>query len=163
MSSQASDHDLLMPLVARLPAIRKRIGPFDPATGCRLWVGAFTNNGYGTYTLSIDGASRSVRAHRAVFMLYHGRPIAPDMTLHHKCYVTACVNPAHLVEMSQADNNADGATGGASIRYRPTSKGVPRWSVLFRENGRQTSRVFGSLEEAERYAAERQALVLVSA
>jgi hypothetical protein len=156
MQRPPNDYDLLPRLRELLPSIAKRVGPADHETGCQEWVGAFTHNRYGTYSIAVDGASRSVRAHRAVFMLYHGRRIAQDMTLHHLCHNTRCVNPAHLVEMTQGENNAADATGGASIRYRETKAGVPRWSVLFRENGKQRSRVFGTLEAAERYAAQRK-------
>ena len=78
------------------------------------------------------------------------------MTLHHRCRNRACVKPAHLVELTYDDNVAADATGGASIRLRPRTTGEPRWAVLFREDGKQRSRTFGTREAAETFAATRQ-------
>lgn len=152
----ATDSDLLPTLMNKAESIAARVGP-TTESGCWMWVGAFTYNGYGTFSIGAPPyRTRTVRAHRAVFMLHHGRPIIDGMTLHHVCRVTACVNPAHLVELTQEDNTAADATGGASIRYRPGPAG-PRWAVLFREAGKQRSRTFASREAAEAYASERLA------
>lgn len=39
-------------------------------------------------------------------MLHHGRPIRPGYTLHHRCHNLLCVNPDHLEELTQAENNS---------------------------------------------------------
>lgn len=151
--------------------VASRIGDTDPSTGCWEWVGARTRNGYGQVTTSGGYAynewgawwptTKTFRAHRAVFMLHHERPIAEGMVLHHTCHrgPSGCVNPAHLVEVSQEENchASHTPTGGASIRSRPLRDGTPRWAVLFREDGKQRSRTFATLSEAEQFAAERQA------
>jgi hypothetical protein len=153
MSRPPRDYDLLPTVLNKAQTIAARIGPATE-TGCWLWVGAFTLNGSGTLTVGRDG-SRSLCAHRAVFMLHHERPIAEGMSLRHTCRNAACVNPDHLLEMTQAEINAVGATGGGSIQLRRTKAGVPRWAVLFREGGKQRSRTFGTLEAAQTFAAER--------
>lgn len=153
MGSPPRDSDLFPTVLNKAQAIGARIGP-TTETGCWLWAGAFTLNGHGTFTVGRDG-SRSLRASRAVFMLHHERPIAEGMCLCHTCRNAACVNPDHLVEMTQAEINAVGATGGGSIRLHRTKAGVPRWAVLFRDAGKQRSRTFGTLEAAQAFAAER--------
>jgi len=153
MNRPSRDADLLETVRLRANFIAARIAP--DASDCWMWVGGRTRNGYGSITIPDGQFYRSIRAHRAVFMLHHGRAIAAGMTLHHKCHMPACVNPSHLVELTQADNNAADATGGASIRFRPTSRGVPRWAVLFREGGKQRSRTFGSREDADAFASAR--------
>lgn len=156
--SVPTDSTLLAPLLTRYAdRVAARVGPLTEA-GCWEWVGPTARAGYGTYSIAMgDGSTRSLRAHRAVFMLFHQRAIAPGMTLHHTCFRVTCVNPAHLVEMTAAENNAIGANGGASIRCRVTKAGAPRWSVLFRDNGKQRSRTFGTLAEAQSFADERTA------
>lgn len=148
--------------------IAARIGDTDPETGCWEWLGARTYNGYGQVTHGIRRINRSgilwpttrtFRAHRAVFMIHHGRPIADGMVLHHTCFngPSGCVNPHHLVEVTAMENNHEShtPTGGASIRERPMRDGTPRFAVLYREEGKQRSRTFGSLHEAQAYAAHR--------
>lgn len=71
------------------------------ANGCRVWVGAVSGSGTG-YGYIRDGA-RVVRAHRYWYRREKG-PIPRGKVLHHRCGNTRCVNPAHLVPMSQTRN-----------------------------------------------------------
>lgn len=158
-----NDYDLLPVLLDRCDSIASKIGPATPS-GCWPWVGSIGHAGYSTMSLKLPSwtGHRSVRGHRAVFMLHHQRPIARGMTLHHTCHNPPCVNPAHLVEMTQGDNAAADATGGGSIRFREGKLVGPRWAVLFREAGLQRSKTFGSLDDAEHFLATRKAAALAS-
>jgi hypothetical protein len=75
----------------------------DPETGCWLWTGATTNNGYAM----IRAAGRQVYAHRLAYELFVG-PIAPGMHLDHVhargCRHKHCVNPTHLEPVEPAEN-----------------------------------------------------------
>ena len=71
----------------------------EPNSGCWLWLGALTHNGYAV--LSIGG--KTERAHRWAYASAHG-PIPPDMELDHLCRVRCCVNPSHLEVVTSAEN-----------------------------------------------------------
>lgn len=68
-----------------------------PISGCWVWLGALTHNGY--------GHSSQGRVHRVVYELLVGE-IGPGLTLDHLCCVRPCCNPAHLDPVPAATNNA---------------------------------------------------------
>lgn len=151
----AKDHDLLPFVLERQERITSKV---DRSGNCWPWRGATDTNGYGQISVS---ANRTLRAHRAMWMLHHGKTIPVGMTLDHRCRNRRCVNPAHLEPVSAADNVRRGAIareGGASIRERVTVKGVSRFAVLFREEVdgmvRQRTRTFGNREAAEQFRQE---------
>lgn len=71
----------------------------EPNSGCWLWLGYGTANGYGS--LRIDG--KHVLAHRAAYELYKG-PIPAGLDLDHLCRVRCCVNPDHLEPVTRSVN-----------------------------------------------------------
>jgi hypothetical protein len=68
-------------------------------TPCWVWQRSTTPGGYGK--IKKDGLVQS--AHRVYYERENG-PIAPGMDLDHKCRVRHCVNPAHLEEVTRAEN-----------------------------------------------------------
>jgi hypothetical protein len=73
------------------PRIREKIA-FAPATGCWLWIGAKSPDGYGKisrYSYKQD------RPHRLAYSLLVA-PIPPGLEIHHLCQVKACCNPWHM-------------------------------------------------------------------
>ena len=71
----------------------------EPNSGCWLWVGAITDNGYGSFWA--DG--RSHRAHRFAYAQFVG-PIPSGLTLDHLCRNRICVNPKHLEPVTDREN-----------------------------------------------------------
>lgn len=84
---------------------REKINP-EPNSGCWLWIGTITEDGYGRFWWR--GRHRS--AHRLAVMLA-GREIPQHMQVDHKCRVRCCVNPDHLEVVTQQTNIARGRVG----------------------------------------------------
>lgn len=80
-------------------------------TGCWLWTGTISKNGYGNFGL--DG--RVVSAHRMAWQLAHGRTPPAGAVVMHSCDVRACVRPDHLSVGSHKDNMRDMVVKGRSF------------------------------------------------
>ncbi len=93
-----------------LDVILERSTP-EPNTGCWLWAGAVSHNGYGVAW----AAGKKVRANRFAWMVAHG-PIAETLVICHRCDQPSCVNPDHLFIGSQGDNVEDMCRKGRSAR-----------------------------------------------
>jgi hypothetical protein len=74
-----------------------------PESGCWLHLGKNVGGGYSKTTWG--------RAHRVFYEEFIG-PIPAGCVVAHKCDVPCCVNPAHLVACSQAENIADKVAKG---------------------------------------------------
>lgn len=78
---------------------------FDGLTGCWKWVGYRNPAGYGMVGLGPRGPQRRPwLAHRVFYTLLVG-PIPDSLQLDHLCRVRACVNPAHLEPVTNAENH----------------------------------------------------------
>lgn len=74
-----------------------------PNTGCQLWLGAASKQGYG----SVCFRGRSASAHRTSYELAKG-PIPKGLVIDHLCRVPACVNPDHLEAVTNLENTLRG-------------------------------------------------------
>jgi hypothetical protein len=81
----------------------------EPNSGCWLWLGAVSDNGYGSAWDSKN--KRVLGAHRYVYESMSG-PIPEGHDLDHKCRVRSCVNPNHLEPVTRKENLLRGASFG---------------------------------------------------
>lgn len=76
-------------------------------SGCHLWTGSISSQGYGIITRGNNTVGRQhFAAHRISWELCNGA-IPHGIAVLHKCDVTRCVNPEHLFLGTQADNMRD--------------------------------------------------------
>jgi hypothetical protein len=78
----------------------------DDEQGCWLWTGTLSKDGYGKFYV---GDRREQRAHRWFYREMTGRELTRAIQLDHDCNVRHCVRPAHLIEVTQAQHNANTA------------------------------------------------------
>jgi hypothetical protein len=107
----------------------------DPATGCLLWRGRLTDDGYPEAT--INGAT--LRLHRYAWEYVNG-PVPEGMVLDHRCRSRACLNPHHLEPVTPAEN----VRRGALARLTPWHVGLlKRFATAGLMSDRELAAVFG--------------------
>jgi HNH endonuclease len=91
---------------------------------CWEYFGLQSTNGYGRFKIG----KKNIRAHRYSYELHKG-PIPDGLVVRHTCDNKLCVNPAHLLVGTQADNMQDmvtrkrgGKSQGSSHAYAKLSE-----------------------------------------
>ncbi len=108
-----------------------------PMTGCWIWTGALTGNGYGAIRIE----RRNKLAHRYAYRLLVGE-IPDGLELDHRtCSTPPCVNPSHLEPVTHAENVRRGRAGepnatkqtcplGHPFDHQSTHRGITRRGCL---------------------------------
>lgn len=96
---------MAMPRTDSMERFMDKVLP-EPMTGCWLWAGAVSWNGYGKFSERV-GPGRNdfvtAIAHRWIMEQEYG-PIPPGLQVDHICRVRCCVNPRHLRMVSAREN-----------------------------------------------------------
>lgn len=86
---------------AELARLHRQI-KVDPATGCWLWQGRLTPNGYARAMVRPGERERVV--HRILWEHAHNEPIPDGFQGDHLCRVRNCVNPDHQELVTPSEN-----------------------------------------------------------
>ena len=73
---------------------------------CWLWKAGLNHKQYGQFSITVNGWTKSYRAHRFIYEYFNG-PIPEGMLVCHSCDVPGCVNPDHLWLGTVSDNAMD--------------------------------------------------------
>lgn len=110
----------------------------DQTGACWVWTAATDAKGYGRFGL---GEKKNALAHRVAWWLTYG--VWPEGVLDHLCFNPACVNPAHLDDITARENTLRGEAG-RPWREQQCRRGHdwtdPR-NVRMRSDGRHECRV----------------------
>ena len=103
-----------------------------PETGCWIWLASKAQSGkvkaYGHFNYK----GKSVRAHRAAWLIYKGE-IPEGMQILHTCDIGICVNPDHLRLGTHAENMREMVERGRHNNGSAARKGYGHWNSLFTE------------------------------
>ena len=127
-----------------------------PWSGCLIWTGPLTHNGYGT--MCVGG--KDLRAHRYAWERERG-PIPEGMQVDHVCWNRLCCEVSHLRLATPAQNQAnrsgarrDSGTGVRNVYATPAGT----FQVRMTANGvRRQFGNYSTLAEAARVAEIRRA------
>lgn len=84
----------------------------EPTSGCWLWLGSTTPNGYG---LMKSRGKKGRLAHRFALEEATGKQPPPTIFACHRCDNRGCVNPAHLFWGTHTDNVRDMESKGRAV------------------------------------------------
>lgn len=130
---------------------------YEPNTGCILWSGSYTHNGYGQLGLN----NKNTRAHRSSYIVHYGS-IPDGKLVCHKCDTRACVNHEHLFLGSPKDNSLDTSKKG---RFKNSKKAeCPKGHAYSEDNlvslksGGRVCKICKRQQSKTRYALKKQNL-----
>jgi hypothetical protein len=83
--------------------LRRDVEP-EPTSGCWLWIGPHTPEGYGRAVKMVDGRWAYFYAHRLIYEVA-GYVLPQGSQLHHRCSVRTCVNPLHLQPLTPSEHS----------------------------------------------------------
>lgn len=77
---------------------------FLRSEGCWIWTASTDTKGYGKVGKNIAGKTKMFSAHRLSYFFFKGH-LTKGLTIDHLCGNPLCVNPSHLEEVTQKENN----------------------------------------------------------
>lgn len=109
----------------------ERLAPHIDADGdCWEWTGNLDPQGYGKFSVKIDGTGHHLRAHRLVWIALCDQ-IPGNLPLDHLCRLRRCVNPDHLEPVTSAENirRGYGATALNARKVRCSRGHDNNWAI----------------------------------
>jgi hypothetical protein len=129
-----------------------------------MWQLSKTRKGYGQITVGSrsNGTRRTEPAYRTSYEAFSG-PIPTGLQLDHLCRVPACVNPAHLEPVTQAENIRRGKVGehNASKTHCPRGHEYSSSNTYKMKNGGRRCRTC-AIKQMQEYNQKRSDMLGVS-
>ena len=94
----------------------------EEPSGCLVWTGARTSDGYGNIRVGHGASRRMVGAHRVAWELKNG-PVPQGMEVMHSCDNPPCVRTEHLTLGTHQENLQDAASKGRTGKARGEGHG----------------------------------------
>ena len=132
----------------------------DMSGDCWNWLGSHGKYGHGTFSMTVDGVSKTPGAHRVAYELVKG-PIPKGLHIDHICHNPPCVNPEHLRPVTHKQNheNRKGADSDSKTGVRGVYKSpvTGRYRAVVVHN-RQANRLgeFDTIAEANAVATAKR-------
>lgn len=82
---------------------------FEPNSGCWLWTGGVSRQGYGR----VMALGKGYTVSRWMLERHLGQSLPPDLSACHRCNTPPCVNPQHLYAGTGLQNAADAKRAGS--------------------------------------------------
>jgi hypothetical protein len=73
---------------------------------CWSWRGSHTADGYPRFWIGRKAAICEMRAHRVAWVLNRVEDLDPELDVHHECRNAWCVNPRHLIAVTDEEHHA---------------------------------------------------------
>jgi len=127
----------------------------EPMSGCHLWIGSKSVDGYGR--MEIKGKTYS--AHRVSWELRRG-PIPNDKKIDHICRNTSCINVDHLRVVTHQENMANRPEVIRNKTHCARGHAYDEVGFYLSKRGQRHCRPCKIAREAERYAKNRESILL---
>lgn len=122
----------------------------DKTPGCWNWNAAKDRDGYGVWSVRMAGKPKQFRVHRISFLLANGN-IDEALTIDHLCKNKACLNPAHLQQVSMAENIRRSTSFNGSKTHCKNGHEFTASNTAFRRGSHRSCKTCHANNESRRY------------